>query len=124
VSSPGGAGLLPSRPLGGSFGGSVGFAFISSPWWPVAPVDVGAPASVLTGGLRIEVEPDTAQVFVDGAYAGIVADYNGRFHHLDLEAGLHHVEIRRTGYDVLAVDVVIQPHYTISYRGTLVPSAR
>ena len=72
-----------------------------------------------TGGIRLEVEPKTGQVFVDGDYVGVVEDFNGRFDHLDLVPGPHRVEIRSTGYLPLAFDVLIQPHRTITYRGAL-----
>jgi hypothetical protein len=74
-----------------------------------------------TGGLRLKVEPKQAQVFVDGYYAGIVDDFNGRFQHLDVAPGPHHVEVRSSGYEPLEFDITIQPRHTIEYRGALVP---
>jgi hypothetical protein len=99
-----------------------GFGFASYPW-PL--VGAESPyAGIESGGLRLEVEPAAAQVFVDRSYVGLVDDFNGRFHHLDLEAGPHHLEIRADGYEPIAVDVVIQPHRTIRYRAALAPLAR
>jgi len=71
-----------------------------------------------TGYLRIDVEPDTARVYIDGFYAGAVADFRrgGR----PLDAGPHRIEIRADGFDTLNVDVRITANDTLAYRGTLV----
>jgi hypothetical protein len=79
------------------------------------PVDAAGP----TGGLRLRVEPNDAEVYVDGSFAGIVADFNGAFHHLTLMAGPHRIEIRAPGYQPFVLDVVIQPRQTTQYRGAL-----
>ena len=56
------------------------------------------------GGIRIQGAPRNAEVYVDGAYAGIVDDYDGVFQRLELEPGAHEVEIHTAGrpmvYDV------------------------
>jgi hypothetical protein len=81
------------------------------------PRDSGGPA----GGLRLKIEPRNAQVFVDGYYAGIVDDFDGRFQKLTLAAGRHHIEVRAASHEPLNFDVNIQPHQTTVYQGTLVP---
>jgi hypothetical protein len=73
------------------------------------------------GGLRLKIEPRNAQVFVDGYYAGIVDDFDGRFQKLELAPGRHHIEVRAAGHEPLNFDVNIQPRQTTVYRGTLVP---
>jgi len=79
-----------------------GFGLGYGPWWygpgwgwgyyGYAPYVV--PSGVATGGLRLEIEPKTAGVFVDGAYAGVVDDFNGHFQHLDMTPGGHRIEVR------------------------------
>jgi hypothetical protein len=71
------------------------------------------------GYLRLLVEPDTAQVYVDGFYVGTVAGV-GRL--ITLEAGPHRVELRAPGYGTVVVDVQIAPTETITYRAALEPS--
>jgi hypothetical protein len=71
------------------------------------------------GGLRLETEPGTAQVFVDGYYAGLVEDYGLRGRILELPAGSHHIELRAPGYALLAFDVNIIPNETSRFRGDL-----
>ena len=48
-------------------------------------------------------------MYVDGSFAGIVADFDGAFHHLMLTAGPHRIEIRAPGYQPIVFDVAIQP---------------
>ena len=72
-----------------------------------------------TGGLRLRVTPTDAEVYVDGSFAGIVADFDGAFHHLTLTAGPHRIEIRAPGYQPIVFDVAIQPRHTTQYRGAL-----
>jgi hypothetical protein len=79
------------------------------------PVGTAAP----TGELRLRVEPNDAEVYVDGSFAGIVADFNGAFHHLTLTAGPHRIEIRAPGYQPIVFDVAIQSRHTTQYRGAL-----
>jgi hypothetical protein len=100
--------------------GSVG-AFAYDPFWygPVGPYVV--PAGAVAGGLRMEVTPKTAQVYVDGAYAGIVDDFNGHFQHLDLTPGGHHIDVGAPGFEPLSFDTYIQPDHTTDYKTNMVP---
>ena len=72
-----------------------------------------------TGGLQLDVEQRRAQVYVDGAYAGLVADFSGYFHHLDLVAGPHVIEILAPDYEPLIVEVMVSPGHTATYRAAL-----
>lgn len=71
------------------------------------------------GGLRLETEPGTAQIYVDGYYSGLVEDYGLRGSILELAAGSHHIDLRAPGYAVLAFDVSIIPNQTSRFRGDL-----
>ena len=73
------------------------------------------------GHLRLQVEPPTAQVYVDGFYVGTVDDFNGSAQDASLEAGPHRVEIRAPGYETLMFDVKTDANRTVTYRGTLRP---
>jgi len=88
---------------------------------PIAPVFVG-PGSTVYGGIALDVWPDDAAVYVDGAYAGIVRDFDGTRQPLTLVAGTHRLEIvGRTGYAPLIFDVTVQPGQVIPYQGDLQP---
>src|SRR5207244_459191 len=80
------------------------------------------PPDAVTGGLRIEVKPDTAEVYVDGYHAGIVDDFDGHVQHLDLPPGPHHIEVGAPGYATLMFDTMIQADHTTHFKGSLVPT--
>jgi hypothetical protein len=80
---------------------------------------VGPLRTFAKGGLRLETEPGTAQVFVDGYYSGLVEDYGLRGTILELPAGSHHIELRAPGYALLPFDVNIIPNQTSRFRGDL-----
>ena len=82
------------------------------------------PAGVVTGGLRLEIEPKTAQVFVDGYYAGVVDDFNGHFQHLDLTPGGHRIEVRQPGFQPLTLEPYVQPDHTTDFKAALIPAAQ
>lgn len=95
--------------------GYSGYAVGSPYGYATVPFD--APGS--TGGLRLKVEPKDAEVYVDGYYAGVVDDFDGRFQRLRLVPGPHQVEVRLPGYWPLRVDVNIEAHHTTEYRGVM-----
>lgn len=73
------------------------------------------------GGVRIDVDERDAEVLVDGAYAGIVDDFDGSVQRLNLEPGPHRIEIVRDGFEPVAFDVNVEPGRTITYRTRLRP---
>jgi hypothetical protein len=80
------------------------------------------PESAATGGLHLEVKPNTAQVFVDGAYAGVVNDFDGHFQHLTLTPGGHRIDVTAPGFEPLTFNTYIQADHTTDYKGTLDPA--
>lgn len=92
------------------------FGYISQPY--ARPADDTSTRAAENGYLRIELEPDAAQVFVDGYYAGTVGDFRrggGRA----LDAGLHRLEIRADGFEPANVEIRVRPNETLAYRGSL-----
>jgi hypothetical protein len=71
------------------------------------------------GELRLDVSPRDAEVWVDGAFAGVVDDFDGAFQSLRLEAGGYRIEIVAPGYEPLVFDVRISPGRKTTYRGNL-----
>lgn len=59
------------------------------------------------GSLRIDVEPEETEVYVDGYYAGIVDSYDGFFQRLHLPPGPHDVELRLEGYHSIQEQVYV-----------------
>jgi hypothetical protein len=109
--------VRPGPFLPGGFVGQRPFIFGRFAFWPWGawlPVPVytsptpyelpleGAPV----GGLQLDIDPRGAQVYVDGTYAGLVQEFSGYFHHLDLPAGA-------------TFHVVVAPGATLTQRATL-----
>jgi hypothetical protein len=72
-----------------------------------------------SGALRLKVKPDTASVYLDGEFVGLVNKFDGMFQKLHLDGGNHRVEIRAPGYQPLTFNVRIEPDHTETYRGEL-----
>jgi hypothetical protein len=85
---------------------------------PSAPVVVG-PGSTVYGGVSLEMTPDDAAVYVDGAYAGVVRDFDGTSQPLTLATGTHRIEVQEEGYRPLEFDVMVQAGQVIPYQGQL-----
>jgi hypothetical protein len=93
------------------------FGYISQPESSSPALDRYMQQGQSAGYLRLDVEPQTAQVYVDGYYAGTVADFNrGGF---ALDAGPHRIEMRADGFDSQSVELRIRANDVLSYRGTL-----
>ena len=80
---------------------------------------------VQDGSLRIEVGPkedrEEIDVYVDGALAGVVNDYDGTFQRLRLSPGKHEIELRLDGYETYRMTVFVERGRTFHIRGELVP---
>jgi len=72
-----------------------------------------------TGGLRLKVSPRTAEVHVDGYFAGKVDDFDGALQKLKLPPGPHRVELKADGYETLAFDVLVIEDEVTTYKGDL-----
>jgi hypothetical protein len=79
------------------------------------PALEGAP----TGGVQLDVDPRSAQVYVDGTEAGVISEFSGYYNHLELVAGPHLVTILAPDYEPLTLPVLVTPGRTLTYRATL-----
>ena len=75
--------------------------------------------TVPTGGLQLDVEPRNALVYADGWYVGAVDDFSGYYHHLEIGAGSHTIEIVAPDYTPLLIRAAVSPGRTTTYRGSL-----
>ena len=85
----------------------------------VMPSVQAVPTEIPVGWLRFEATPEAGQVFVDGAYAGVISDYGTSGRALDLQAGRHRIDVRATGYVTQSFDVEIRPNEITRFRGDL-----
>ena len=113
-----------------------GYAYGYSDRYPDYEYPLGPPMSVVpsdtpsasseassgdNGGLRLEVRPLSAQVFVDGYFIGSVEDTLSSPSGIQLSAGPHRLELRAAGYETRIVDVLIQAGQAITFREDLKP---
>jgi hypothetical protein len=82
------------------------------------PLSEGAPM----GGVQLDIEPRGAHVYVDSAYMGLISDFSGYYHHLELAAGPHLITIVAPDYEPLIIGVIVSPGRTMTHRGTLTPA--
>ena len=75
------------------------------------------------GGVRLHVEPRSAQVFVEGYFVGTVDDFDSG-QGLPLESGPQSIEISSEGYESLQLKVWILPDETITYEADLTVLSR
>ena len=104
--------------------GSVVIPYPVGPWWYPYPPYRGwrVYADWESAGIRIDVTPNDAQVYVDRYYAGVVDDYDGIFQRLTVRPGPHLLDIRKPGYRSLVFEVNLVPGESITYRRTMEPS--
>jgi hypothetical protein len=82
----------------------------------------GAQEQIPTGFFHLQLQPGSAQVYIDGLYLGTVDDFRRLIPGRALDAGPHRVELRANGYEAAAFDVLIQPNETTTYRSDLQPT--
>ena len=68
------------------------------------------------GSRRIKANVSQAKVYVDGALAGVVDEFDGLKDHLELESGKHTVELRADGYVTASADIVVSSGKTRTVR--------
>ena len=81
------------------------------------------PSGAAPGGVQLDVQPWRAQVYVDGTYVGVVLDFTGYYHHLEVSAGPHVIAIVAPDYDPLVLDVFVSPGRVTTYHDTLSPAS-
>ena len=85
-----------------------------------APYTDTSGVNVQVGGLIFDVNPSSAELFVDGNPVGSVNQFTPTTQQpLELAPGRHHVEIRAAGYHTVRFDADITARQVIPYQGTL-----
>jgi len=79
------------------------------------------PYDYAAGGasLKVNVEPKTAEVFVDGYFAGVVDQFDGMFQSLSVEPGEHEVTVYQPGYRSIVQRLYLSPGSTLRIKGVL-----
>ena len=68
------------------------------------------------GSARLQIRPRQAEVYVDGALAGLVDDFDGVFQRLQVEPGEHELTIYLDGYRTESQRMLFRPNATLDVR--------
>jgi len=104
--------------------------FIGGGYWPYYPDPNYMPSldqyarqepvvEEIRGALALLTTPPSAQVFVDGFYAGTAGDFGFTGSPMSLDAGAHRIDLRAPGYETLSFNVMIEPNDILRYRGEM-----
>ena len=74
-------------------------------------------------GLKVEVKPKTAEVYVDGRLAGIVDQFDGMFQSLSVEPGGHEITVYHDGFRSIRQQLYLGAGSTFRIKGALEPLA-
>jgi hypothetical protein len=84
-------------------------------------VVTASPEINATGGLSFAIEPDTAEIFVDGQYVGPASNFSATSQPLALVPGRHHIEVRAPGFAAIVFDADVLAGEVIPYQGAMEP---
>lgn len=73
------------------------------------------------GAISFDLSPVDAEIYVDGAYVGVVGNFSPNYPPLTLAPGRHQIEIQAQGFVPLVFQVDVVPGQVIPYRGALQP---
>lgn len=97
--------------------------YVPQPIAVAAPPPEPAPKPVepppAPGRLILDVQPSTAQVYADGYYVGLPADFSPERGGGVLEAGLHRIDVSADGYEPVTVDLRVISGQPVTYRASL-----
>jgi PEGA domain len=105
-------------------GGFVYSPFFYDPFWGPYPYYGAYPVVVAPSGeVRVLATPKQAGVYVDGAYAGIVDDFDGVFQRLHVTPGGHAITLHLEGYRTVTQNIYVTPDSTFKLQLAMVPLA-
>ena len=74
-----------------------------------------------SSGLRFQVSPAAAGIYVDGTYVGTVQHFSAESQPLVLVPGSHQIDLLAPGYRTTTLEVTVAPGQIIRYEGELEP---
>ncbi|WP_239489094.1 PEGA domain-containing protein [Luteitalea sp. TBR-22] len=103
-----------------------GPGYASSMWWPGfgwwgAPALYAPPYAIwgITSEARLMVQPRNTEVYIDGALAGIVDQYDGVFQSLTLSPGTHEIAFYLEGHKKQVMNAYVAPGTTLKVKHTM-----
>ena len=73
----------------------------------------------MTGSIRLRASPSSASVYIDGALVGKVDEFDGFTDHLELDGGMHQLELRAEGYETYRGQIDVEVGKTLTERISL-----
>ena len=94
--------------------------FYSSFWW-YPPYGYGYPFyyGAVGANIRVQVQPKSAEVYVDGHLAGIVDQFDGMFQNLVVEPGAHEITVYLEGYRSIVQRMYLSVGSSYKIKGTM-----
>jgi hypothetical protein len=74
----------------------------------------------VTATLKLDVEPDRADVFVDDQFAGHAGEMGGAFHEMLISPGVHRIKVALPGYHAFETEVNLLPDQKAEIKTELV----
>lgn len=110
----------------GAWGAWGGPGWYGSMWWPGwgwwgPPGPYYMVPYGVTSDARLLVKPRNTEVYVDGALAGVVDNYDGVFQSLRLAPGTHEITLYLDGHRRFSQHVYVAPGETLKLRHTMEP---
>ena len=107
--------------IGGGFGYAYSRFFYDPFWAPYPYYGYGAyPIGVRgSGEVRVLATPKQAEVFVDGFYAGVVDDFDGKLQRLHTTPGGHAITLHLEGYRTVTQNIYVTPANTFKLAITM-----
>jgi len=81
--------------------------------------DPNAVYSKVTAEVKIDVTPERAAVFLDGAYAGSVSDFKGMGRAMLIAPGKHKIKIALAGYRSFDTEITLLPNQKFTLKTDL-----
>jgi PEGA domain-containing protein len=101
------------------YGGFYDPWFAPYPYWGYPYPPYPGPYLPPEASLKLEVKPNSAEVYVDGFYAGIVDDFDGAFQRLHVPPGQHELELYLDGYRAVKQQVHLTADKTFKVKYTM-----
>ena len=94
--------------------------FYSSFWW-YPPYGYGYPYyyGAVGANIRVQVQPKSAEVYVDGYLAGIVDQFDGMFQNLVVDPGTREVIVYQEGYKSIVQRLYLSVGSSYKIKGTM-----
>lgn len=77
----------------------------------------------VTSEIKLQITPDRAAVFVDGAFAGYVHEFGGAGRKMLVSPGKHRIRVGLAGFQDFETTVDLLPHQKITLKSDLVPGS-